>query len=929
VLLSTITRTTGTIIALILIITASAVIYQEALQIPYATAKGDISNPQIGAARNGFVFVVWSQSSSYGEDILVRRIDQQNTTEVNVLHQNSAETSSPKIAVSENGKVVYVVWRDSEGIVLATSTNSGQNFTSHSINSTDGTPKTAPLQISTSGHNVYVTWLDYQPETTNQKKIWLESSTNDGRNFSKATNLFPGKNLNIGLNFASNLNLASSGHTVDVLLTNRTSYYSYNLVLIRSTDYGAHFKDTNSIPINTAFRNPAPSIAAVSNNVYIVWIAANVNSSDSVFFKASKDSGSTFGRSISLNNGTNFPYFPVVTGEQIANFSHVYVAWEGREVPFDIYLTVSIDAAHTFMREADISQDGGFSIIPDIVSTLGPSNQPNPDVYLVWWDNTAGDHIFFTKGRYEAPHYTFSDISDVHKNGISLNSIHATYVILTVACVVLVLSIIFLIRRLRNMEISKQIMEIKLIYEDTAGDKTDVRKEKLKEKKEKITKLLGDGTIRSVDYHILKQKIDAYLFKIGQSNELPDQDQTRLADIIKKHKTLMKKYDEVLSSANNLEGILLTSCSYEGANPSPLILDRSITLSERLHLLTSLLIMKPIFVLYFIHDLFVLFRKKRPTKYETDQAHQKRFTRIAIRPFVLYFLKSHIRRQLVKLKELYLRELAYLEPNAASKDQIAVIRDIVSDVEKYIDAFPGPKRLVGGLVGALAFIASIAAIIEFLGLKITIIPHVLQLTHSSTKFSITRAYFIPDYLSAIIFVLIIAIVSIIMLIIIVKFTNNGFRIKRTMFLESNSIYHYMDIYSVEKDEHLYKQSIYKLEDDLFESLNAMTEKPHEVPEDKIIVMVVATGVIAFLIYFTPFISDSLYLIVRMLGGDIFPYTAYLYGLSSFDFINPFYVPAIQEMQTMGLFILVVILMILAFFLIPYSQYKRRKVFQVY
>ena len=42
---------------------------------------------------------------------------------------------------------------------------------------------------------------------------------------------------------------------------------------------------------------------------------------------------------------------------------------------------------------------------------------------------------------------------------------------------------------------------------------------------------------------------------------------------------------------------------------------------------------------------------------------------------------------------------------------------IISDLEKYIDLLPTPRKLVGALVGALAFIASAAAIIDSPGLK--------------------------------------------------------------------------------------------------------------------------------------------------------------------------------------------------------------------
>ncbi len=120
----------------------------------------------------------------------------------------------------------------------------------------------------------------------------------------------------------------------------------------------------------------------------------------------------------------------------------------------------------------------------------------------------------------------------------------------------------------------------------------------------------------------------------------------------------------------------------------------------------------------------------------------------------------------------------------------------------------------------------------------------------------------------------------------------------------------MDLY-VGSENHLYEKTIYKSEDDLFESLNAIKERPGEIPEDKIITMVISAGVIILLITVTlPF------------------YEFFFYGLSFSNLIALTYVPSIAGLQILCLMSLIFGLIVLAFFVMPYRQYRRRKLFRL-
>ena len=120
----------------------------------------------------------------------------------------------------------------------------------------------------------------------------------------------------------------------------------------------------------------------------------------------------------------------------------------------------------------------------------------------------------------------------------------------------------------------------------------------------------------------------------------------------------------------------------------------------------------------------------------------------------------------------------------------------------------------------------------------------------------------------------------------------------------------MDLYLGEEKE-LYKNCIYKLEDDLFKSLNSIREKPKETPDDKIITIIVSSGIIIF------FIS---------IGTSI--YAADLHGVTATSLLMFSYFPTEGQMQVLGVSILIFGLMILVLIIFPYLQYKRRKLSQL-
>jgi hypothetical protein len=75
----------------------------------------------------------------------------------------------------------------------------------------------------------------------------------------------------------------------------------------------------------------------------------------------------------------------------------------------------------------------------------------------------------------------------------------------------------------------------------------------------------------------------------------------------------------------------------------------------------------------------------------------------------------------------------------------------------------------------------------------------------------------------------------------------AFWFKRHLFLQTDNWYYLNDVYSG-NDLQLYNNSIYKIEDDLFEALGARHEKLNEIPFDKIFTISTGSWVISFFVY---------------------------------------------------------------------------------
>jgi hypothetical protein len=149
------------------------------------------------------------------------------------------------------------------------------------------------------------------------------------------------------------------------------------------------------------------------------------------------------------------------------------------------------------------------------------------------------------------------------------------------------------------------------------------------------------------------------------------------------------------------------------------------------------------------------------------------------------------------------------------------LKEVASTIKDYLEILPSTRKIV------VAVITSISTVVGILGVQLS--ENILNF-FSSQSLGSSLGFVILLFLFGM------GITSPFL---------QAFRAKRALFLKTFSLLAYRDQYLVDP-EHLYKNSIYKLEDDLFKELDVPKLKKKEIPVDKIILIAVGGGIFLML-----------------------------------------------------------------------------------
>jgi hypothetical protein len=366
---------------------------------------GSSVRPQIAVSGNNNVYVTWDDTTTPNDnrDIFFAASNNSGTSfgpPIN-LSNNTGSSDFPQIAAIGNN--VYVTWHDTTtpngnfDIFFAASNNSGVSFGTP-INLSNNTGDSFDPQIAAVGNNVYVTWEDDTTPNGNNV-IFLAASNNSGVSFGTPINL----SNNTG-NFLAP-QIAAVGNNVYVTWDDE-SPGNRDIFFAASNNSGTSFAPPINLSNNTGF-SLSPQIAAIGNNVYVTWRDSTPGNRD-IFFAASNNNGTSFGPPINLSNnpGNSFDVQIAAIG------NNVYVVWQDNTPGAnDIFFAASNNNGTNFGTPINLSNNTGDSFDPQIAAV-------GNNVYVTWEDDTPGNNDIFVITNAQ-PFGTPVNISNNPRNSVN------------------------------------------------------------------------------------------------------------------------------------------------------------------------------------------------------------------------------------------------------------------------------------------------------------------------------------------------------------------------------------------------------------------------------------------------------------------------------------------------------------------------------
>ncbi|HKQ22699.1 MAG TPA: sialidase family protein, partial [Nitrososphaeraceae archaeon] len=345
-----------------------------------------------------------------------------------ILSNTKYNSINPYFSVSNNN--IYSTWvsnlspNNSEILFKKIDVNSKSLYRTVNISNTIGISNV--VKLSTSDHNVYVTWEDKQ---TDKWKLLFSKSHDKGIKFGAVTDLSNATG-NVHLH-----DLASAGNNVFVLwaANENTSSSNKEIFFRKSQDGGDSFDNgLNLSKDNDDSLDPHMVVNQNGSIIYVVWTRCDTKHDDpdcSVAFTRSLDQGNTFtdskiidadkllpqgsnsttrNESFDYNSNVIPPFLldNFTVNEEISSINpivfttlegkQVYVLWEQNTFgkgDSDIFLKSSNDYGNSFNPTINISNSSG-------TSRLARGDILGEDLYVTWADTlnqTGTFDILLTK----------------------------------------------------------------------------------------------------------------------------------------------------------------------------------------------------------------------------------------------------------------------------------------------------------------------------------------------------------------------------------------------------------------------------------------------------------------------------------------------------------------------------------------------------
>lgn len=311
--------------------------------------------------------------------------------------QNDIESTQPRNCVSTDGKI-YVVWQDTRhdekpkddevytDIFFNTSSDNGLTWLPSPIQLNNASARAMNPSIACSGDTVYVAWEDERDGDLAYHNIYVDVSTNGGRQFLDKDIALDNDPEGDWMSLAPQI--VADGDSAYVTWFDQRNG-AYDVFVQATTDKGASWLSEPS-RVDTDDEGSAwssqPKIAASGGQVVVVWEDRRDGVSD-IYANWSDNNARSFSdRDIRLDKGADGSnsFLPRVTMQG----SNVWAVWhDERSGKPDIFLSRSTDGGASWL-DAPIRVD---SDTEGVNTSTNPIVLPIEDgIGVVWQDNRLG-----------------------------------------------------------------------------------------------------------------------------------------------------------------------------------------------------------------------------------------------------------------------------------------------------------------------------------------------------------------------------------------------------------------------------------------------------------------------------------------------------------------------------------------------------------
>ncbi|MCI0557044.1 MAG: glycoside hydrolase [Nitrososphaera sp.] len=235
--------------------------------------------------------------------------------------------------------------------------------------------------VSASGDKVYVVWSD---KTPGNSEIIFSASTDGGETFTSKS-----KGRLSETAAASILpRISSSGSDVYIGWIEKDGSGKSDIYFKASHNSGSSFGSVENL--SNSGTAAEPQVATTGGDVLVVWSDSKSGNRE-IYLASSDDGGESFNGPINLSGNSGVSDQPQVAA---TSDGHVYVAWrDSISGSKEILLRASDDKGAEFGDKKNLSHNAGSSGNPEIAASLD-------SVYVAWTDNTSGNvDVFFAASK--------------------------------------------------------------------------------------------------------------------------------------------------------------------------------------------------------------------------------------------------------------------------------------------------------------------------------------------------------------------------------------------------------------------------------------------------------------------------------------------------------------------------------------------------